>query len=60
VFAAPYATGLTKDAAGEFAMGLLAVVLLPFLYAIVVLIPRDDPALDRGILLRGRPSTEPD
>jgi hypothetical protein len=60
VFAAPYATGLTKDAASEFTMGLLTVLFLPFLSAIVMLILGDGPAPERGILLRGRLSTEPD
>jgi hypothetical protein len=35
-------------------------VFLPFLSAIVMLILGDDPALERGILLRGRPSMGPD
>ena len=58
VFAAPYATRLVKDAAGGFTTGLLAVAFLPFLSAILMLILGDDSALVRGILFRGRPSTE--
>jgi hypothetical protein len=52
--------GLTKDAAGGFTMGLFAVAFLPFLSAFLMLILGDDPARERGILFRGRRSTEPD
>ena len=49
-----------KDAAGGFTTGLLAVAFLPFLSAILMLILGDDPALERGFLFRGLPSTKPD
>jgi hypothetical protein len=39
-------------------MGLFAIAFLPFLSAILMLILGDDPALERGILFRGRPSTK--